>query len=119
MSFKSVLADVGRRIEGVLGVAVIGDDGIIVERCATDPDFDSELASLEYVASCRELKRASESLDSGALEEVTIVTEKTAALLRTISPGYFIILLMRPGQSLGRGRYEIKRASYELAPEFL
>jgi predicted regulator of Ras-like GTPase activity (Roadblock/LC7/MglB family) len=71
------------------------------------------------VAGCRDLKRASESLEAGALEEVSIVSEKTIALLRTVSPGYFIILLMRPGQSLGRGRYEIKRASYELAPEFL
>ncbi len=119
MSFKSVLEDIGRRIEGVLGVAVIGDDGIIVERCATDPDFDSELASLEFVASCKELKRASDSIESGALEEVTVVLEKTTVLLRTVSPGYFIVLLMRPGQSLGRGRYEIKRASYELAPEFM
>ena len=119
MSFKSVLEDIGRRIEGVLGVAVIGDDGIIVERCATDPDFDSELASLEFVASCKELKRASDSIESGALEEVTVVSEKTTVLLRTVSPGYFIVLLMRPGQSLGRGRYEMKRASYELAPEFM
>jgi predicted regulator of Ras-like GTPase activity (Roadblock/LC7/MglB family) len=119
VSFKSVLEDIGRRLEGVLGVAVIGDDGIIVDRYAADPDFDSELASVEYVASCRELKRAGDSIESGALEEVTIASEKTTVLLRIISPGYFIILLMRPGQSLGRGRYEIKRASYQLAPEFL
>ena len=119
MSFNSVLEGIGRRIEGVLGVAVIGDDGIIVDRCATDPEFDSELASLEYVASCKDLKRASDSIEAGALEEVTVVSERATVLLRTISPGYFIILLMRPGQSLGRGRYEIKRASYELAPEFL
>jgi predicted regulator of Ras-like GTPase activity (Roadblock/LC7/MglB family) len=119
VSFKSVLEGIGRRIDGVLGVAVIGDDGIIVDRCATDPAFDSELASVEYVASCRDLRRASESLDAGPLEEVTIVSEKTTALLRTISPGYFLILLMKPGQSVGRGRYEMKKASYELAPEFL
>ena len=119
MSFKSVLEGIGHRLEGVLGVAVVGDDGIIVDRVATDPDFDSELATVEYVASCRDLKRASESVDAGALQEVSIVSEKSTALLRTISPGYFLILLLKPGQSLGRSRYEMKKASYELAPEFL
>ena len=81
MSFKSVLEGIGSRIEGVLGVAVVGDDGIIVDRCATDPDFYSELATVEYVASCRELTRASESLDAGALDMVmsgmTITPERS------------------------------------------
>ena len=58
-------------------------------------------------------------LESGEVEELTVVTEKNSMLLRNVSPGYFIILMMGPGGSLGKGRYELKKASYELAPEFL
>lgn len=119
MSFKSVLEQVGRRLDGVLGAVVIGEDGIIVERYIADPGFDTELASVEYVGGCKEIRRATESLESGDVEELAVVTEKNRMLLRNLSPGYFIILMMGPGGSLGKGRYELKKAAYELAAEFL
>ena len=119
MSFKEVLEKMGSRLDGVLGAVVIGDDGIIVERHVADPAFDAELAGVEYVGSCKDIRRATESLESGEVEEVSVVTEKTRILLRNISPGYYLILIMGPGGSLGKGRYELMKASYELAPEFL
>ena len=118
MSFKEVLDRVGR-LEGALGAVVIGEDGIIVERNTVDPDFDTELASVEYVGSCRDLHRAMESLEAGDVEEVTVVTEKSKLLLRTVSPGYFLALFLGPAASLGKGRFVLKKASYDLAPEFL
>jgi predicted regulator of Ras-like GTPase activity (Roadblock/LC7/MglB family) len=118
VSFKEVLEKVGR-LKGVRGAVVIGDDGIIVEGNSVDPGFDTELASVEYVGSCRDIRRATESLESGELEEVTVVTEKHTLLLRTISPGYFLVVILGPEGSLGRGRFELRKASYELAPEFL
>jgi predicted regulator of Ras-like GTPase activity (Roadblock/LC7/MglB family) len=118
VSFREVLDRVGKQ-EGVLGAVVIGEDGIIVERNSVDPDFDSELASVEYVGSCRDIHRAMESLEAGDVEEVTVVTEKHKLLLRTISPGYFLALFLGPDASLGRGRFALKIASYDLAPEFL
>ena len=119
MSFKSVLERMGRRLDGVLGAVVIGEDGIIVERYSADTAFDTELASVEYVGGSKDLMRAAASLESGEVEELSVVTEKNRVLLRNVSPGYFIILMMNPKGSLGKGRYELKKASYELAPEFL
>lgn len=119
MSFKDVLDNVGRSFEGILGAVVIAEDGIIVERYTGDPAFDVELASVEYVGGCRDIRKAMESLESGDVEEVAVVTERHRMLLRTISPGYFLVLMLGPGASLGRGRYELKKASYALAPEFL
>jgi len=118
VSFKEVLNRVGK-LEGALGAVVIGDDGIIVERNSVDPGFDSELASVEYVGSCRDLHRAMESIEAGDVEEVTVVTDKNKFLLRTISPGYFLALFLSPDASLGKGRFVLKIASYDLAPEFL
>lgn len=118
MSFKEVLDRMGT-LEGILGAVVIGEDGIIVERNSVDPDFDTELASVEYVGSCRDIHRAMESLETGEVEEVAVVTEKNKLLLRTISPGYFLVLFLTDRASLGKGRFVLKKASYELAPEFL
>ena len=118
MSFREVLDGMGS-LEGVLGAVVIGEDGIIVERNSVDSDFDTELVSVEYVGSCRDIRRAMESLETGEVEEVTVVTEKNTLLLRTVSPGYFLALFLAAGASLGKGRFVLKKASYELAPEFL
>ena len=118
MSFKEVLDRIGS-LEGVLGAVVIGEDGIIVERNSVDPDFDTELASVEYVGSCRDIHRAMESLETGEVEEVTVVTDRNKLLLRTISPGYFLALFLGADASLGKGRFLLKKASYDLAPEFL
>lgn len=119
MSFKKVLEGMCRRTDGTLGAVVIGEDGIIVERHSTDEAYDTELASVEYVGSCRDIKRAMEALEAGDVEEVSVVTEKNRMLLRIVSPGYYIVLVLGAGGLIGRGRYELKKASYELAPEFI
>jgi len=108
-----------RHLDGTLGAVVIGEDGIIVERHVADEGFDAELASVEYVGGCRDVRRAVEALEAGDLEEISVVTEKNKMLLRSVSPGYYLVLVMGVGGSIGRGRYELKKASYELAPEFL
>lgn len=119
MTFKNVLEGVGSRLGDVVGVVVIGEDGIIVERHVADTRFDTELASVEYVGGCRDIRRATEALESGEVEEVAVVTEKSKLLLRLVSPGYFIVLILGPEGSLGKGRFELKKAAYELAPEFI
>ena len=119
MSFKSVLEDIAERQEGILAAVVIADDGIIVERQVVEEGYDVELASVEYVGSCRDIRKAMESIESGALQEVTVVAEKTAMVMRSISPGYFLLVIQRPESSLGKCRYLLKKASYELAPEFM
>lgn len=119
MSFKKVLEKMCRRSRGALGAVVIGEDGIIVERHTADPAFDTELASVEYVGSCRDIRRAMDALEAGDVEEVSVVTEKNRMLLRGVSPGYYLILILGASGLIGRGRYEIKKAAYELAPEFL
>lgn len=119
MSFKNVLERMCRRLDGALGAVVIGEDGILVERHTADEAFDTELASVEYVGSCRDIRRAMDALEAGEVEEVSVTTEKNKMLLRSVSPGYFLILILGAGGLMGRGRYELKKASYELAPEFI
>ena len=119
MSFSDVLEKIGERLEGVQGSVVIGDDGIVVERHVVDPEFDSELASVEVVGGCRDLKRAMERVEAGEVEEIALVTERSKVLIRTLSPGYYLVLLLTPESSLGRSRYELKKAAYALAPEFV
>ena len=119
MSFKSVLENITGRLEGVLGVMVIAEDGIIVERMESEGEFDTDLASVEFLGGCKSIRAATEAIAAGALSEITVISEKATILLRSISPGYYLLLMLGPGVAPGKPRFLLKKASYELATEFL
>jgi predicted regulator of Ras-like GTPase activity (Roadblock/LC7/MglB family) len=118
MNFREVLERVCSRVEGALGAVIIAEDGIVVERHILSAAADLDLASVEFVAAAREVKRASEAAQAGELEEMAIASEAWITLLRRVGPGYYLLLFMDPKGLLGRGRYELRRAAVELAPEF-
>lgn len=118
MNFGEVLERVCRRVEGAFGAVIIAADGIVVERHLVKPEIDLELASVEFAAGSQDLKRATADLQAGDLDEILVVNRKSATLMRSIGPGYYLMLIMDPAGVLGRGRFELKRAAYELAHEF-
>jgi predicted regulator of Ras-like GTPase activity (Roadblock/LC7/MglB family) len=118
MNFREVLERVCGRVEGALGAVIIAEDGIVVERHAASPAVDLELASVEFVGAGREIKRATEAVQAGELEEMIVTNAGWITLLRRVGPGYYLLLLMAPSGLLGRARFELRRAAVELANEF-
>lgn len=118
MNFREELEKIGTRVPGALGVVIIAEDGIVVERHAIDPDLDLELASVEFAGAAREIRRASLSVESGELDEMLVCCRERLAVLRNIGPGYYLLLFMAPTSLIGRGRYELRRAAHALANEF-
>jgi len=118
MSFRESLEGICSRVEGALGAVVVAEDGIIVERHAVNETLDLELACVEIAGAAREVKKATESVEAGELEELLVANERWLTLLRRAGPGYWLLLLMTPEGLLGRGRYELRRAAHELAAEF-
>jgi predicted regulator of Ras-like GTPase activity (Roadblock/LC7/MglB family) len=62
-------------------------------------------------------RRASESLEAGDVEELTIQTDRGTLLVRLVNPDYFVALALGPGALRGRGRFYLRVASLKLAPE--
>ena len=118
MSFKDTLERICARVEGALGAVIIAEDGIVVERLAVDPALDVELASVELVGAAREMRRATAAVDAGELDEMVVANTGRLSLLRHVGPGYYLLLLMAPSGPVGRARYEVRRAAYDLAAEF-
>jgi len=118
MSFRDTLERICVRVEGALGAVVIAEDGIVVERHAVDPDLDIELAGVELVSAAREVRRATAAVEAGALDEMVVSNARRLSLLRQVGPGYYLLVLMAPSGQVGRARYEIRRAAYDLAAEF-
>lgn len=118
MNFREELEKIGTRVPGALGVVIIAEDGIVVERHAIDPGLDLELASAEFAGAAKEMRRASLAVESGELDELLVSCRERLAVLRSIGPGYYLLLFMGPASLIGRGRYELRRAAHALAGEF-
>ena len=118
MNFREVLERISSRVQGALGALIIAEDGIVVERHVASDALDLELASVEFLGAGREMKRATESVQAGELEEMVVTNSGRITLLRRIGPGYYLLLLMDPTALQGRARFELRRAAIELANEF-
>ncbi len=119
MSFLDELQRICTRVEGALGAVILAEDGIIVERYVVDPGIDLELASAEFAGATREMRRGTMAVAAGELDEVLVTNRERLTLLRLIGPGYYLLLFMAPAALVGRGRYELRRAAYALAGEFV
>lgn len=111
---RSVLQEVLDRVPGSLGAAVVGLDGIAVEKVSARREFNIDLASAEGIGV---VKRATASLREGPpdpLEEITIVSRSRFVILRSIGSDYYLCVIVGPEAIPGRARYEAWRAGQQL-----
>lgn len=111
---KALLQEVLDRIPEALGAAVVGLDGIAVERVSAQPSFNIDLASAEVIAL---VKRAQPSLRdnrSDRLEEISVACRSGLTILRSIGGDYYLCVVVGPGCIPGRARYETWKAGQQL-----
>lgn len=111
---KSVLQEVLDRIPGSLGAAVVGLDGIAVEKVSVRPDFNIDLASAEGIGV---IKRAASSMrgrPAGDLEEISIAGRSGLTILRALGSDYYLCVVVGPDSIPGRARYEAWKAGLQL-----
>ena len=111
---RSVLQEVVDRIPGCLGAAVVGLDGIAVEKVSARKDVNIDLLSAEGI---NVVKRAAASFrdpPADPLEEITISSRSRLTILRSLGSDYFLCVVVGADGVPGRARYEAWRAGLEL-----
>ena len=112
---KTVLQEVLDRIPEALGAAVVGLDGIAVEKLAARPSFNIDLASAEWVSLVRRAAASLRALAlSGGPEEISVASGSGLAILRAIGGDYYLCVVVGPECMAGRARYEVWRAGLQL-----
>jgi predicted regulator of Ras-like GTPase activity (Roadblock/LC7/MglB family) len=112
---RSVLQEVIDRIPETLGAAVVGIDGIPVEKIAVKPSFNIDLASAEWIGLVRKtISSLRSQAVPGGLEEITVVSGAGVAILRSIGGDYYLCVVVGPNHMAGRVRYEVWRAGLQL-----
>ena len=100
--------------EGAVAGVVMGFDGIAVESYTRDQGLDVRAIGMEFSFVLNQVRKAAEILEVGALEEVTIRSEKLTFLIRVLNEEYFLGLSMVPSGNFGKGRFLIRMALADL-----
>ncbi|MBM3804247.1 MAG: hypothetical protein FJW26_18260 [Acidimicrobiia bacterium] len=116
--FAQFLDGMIQKVEGTLAAAVMGMDGISIEKRLADSGINVEALAAEYTTSLRTLLSTAKDAALGDLEELVVSTDRRTVAIRMITAEYFLLALLQKDANLGRARYELKRGRYLLAREF-
>jgi predicted regulator of Ras-like GTPase activity (Roadblock/LC7/MglB family) len=113
---KAVLRDLCDRIPGALGAAVVGMDGIPVEKVAARGTFNIELASAQGITVVKRAV-AGDRDPADPPREISIASRSGLTILRSIGSEYYLCLVVGPDSLAGKARYEAWRAGTLLQEE--
>jgi predicted regulator of Ras-like GTPase activity (Roadblock/LC7/MglB family) len=115
--FGEALQRIAARVPELQMVMVTGADAIPIERLVVRPVANMEAVAAEYTTLLRPSVLAATDTMLGELEELSVVTEKMAAILLAITPEYFLFAALDPGALMGRARFALRVASLSLVRE--
>jgi predicted regulator of Ras-like GTPase activity (Roadblock/LC7/MglB family) len=107
---KALLQEIVDRVPGALGAAVVGLDGIPVEKAGADPSFNLDLASAEAIGVVKRAAAALRAKPGERVEEVSVTGAGTLTVLRFLGSDYYLCVVARAEAIPGRVRYEAWRA---------
>jgi len=116
--FAEALRTIAQRVPETQVLIVMGTDGIPIDKLVVRPDPNLDAVAAEYTTLLRASLSAAADTGLGELKELSIVTERMAALLVSITPEYFIFAALAPGALMGRARFALRAAGLSLEREF-
>ena len=116
--FKEVLQGIRDRVEGALAVSLIGLDGIAIDSINED-GVPLDVMGAEFGGFIKSIRVSNTDLDTGDVEQFSLVTEKYITFLSAVTPEYFVLLVLRPDGNYGRARFELARAKHLLRDELI
>ena len=120
MAYKGILKMIVQESCGGLGGVIMGYDGIAIDEfLSSGSGVDVPMLAVEYASVLKEIKRTVAVLQTGELEEVSIISEKCSVIVRGISDDFFVALVLGADGNFGKGRYLLKREAPKLREALL
>ena len=111
--FRDVLAKLRKTVSDIQALILVGPEGVI-DYTLDDASLNLETIAGEYATLLHIAHSASQDSGSGNLVENIVVSEKSIMIARAVTSEHYLILLLRSHHQLGRARYELKQAAWEL-----
>jgi len=107
--FKQQLKKVVDNVDGGIAAVVMGLDGIPVESYIRMNDkIDITTVAMEFSFILGQVKKAADSLQVGACEELTVKAQRLVLCVRMLSPQYFVATALSPEGNLGKARFLLR-----------
>lgn len=110
---RTILDDIRRKVDGSVAISVIGSDGIAVESI-NDKNVPLDVLGVEFSGFVKSIRPSTAELNTGEVRSFSVVTEKYAAHLASVTPEYFVLLVLQADGNQGRARFELTRAKQRL-----
>ena len=119
MSFREHLEQVCRNVDGAVACSLMGVDGIEVDTHVQVDGDDLDVKSLlvEYSGVLRSAREAAEAHAAGGVAEIAISTDRLLAVVRTVTPEYFMVVALAPDGNYGKARYLLRVTAPRLRSE--
>ena len=115
--FREVLEGLIARVQEAQGAAMIGVDGIPIAEIPIRAGIDLEKIAAECTSLIKTAVATGRALDHGMPQELVLRCEEAQTLLRSVTPEYYLCLVLDPQAWTGRARYELQKASWRLEGE--
>ncbi len=111
------LANVKAVVQGARAVLLVGMDGMIVAGKGDDADLPWDLVVASYADHFRRATAFHrEAGTEGPIEFVTS-SASAAVVFRSVTTDYALLAVLPPAGSLGRARFELRKAAGLILPE--
>ena len=115
--FKSTLDGIRSRVAGLKAASIIGSDGIALQTVGEYSQSSLDGLAAEATAFAKSVRVSNTELGSGDLEQFSIVTDKAVTILSSLTPDYFLLLVLARDGNFGRARFETRKARAVLESE--
>jgi predicted regulator of Ras-like GTPase activity (Roadblock/LC7/MglB family) len=110
--FAETLKKLVDNVDGGLAAVIMGLDGIPVETYVKHDDrVDVNTVAMEFSFILGQIRKATESLQVGVLEELSVKAQRLVLICRMVTPQYFVAIAVAPEGNLGKARYLARMAS--------
>jgi predicted regulator of Ras-like GTPase activity (Roadblock/LC7/MglB family) len=123
MSFASILQEIVDDCGGGLAAALMGADGISIEQVEASGELRESLSDgvdvlgVEFGRILDEMRKASDSVGGGALEEVSVRLSNFWVLMRMVDEETYLVLAIEPDGNMGKARFLMRRQLMALRDE--
>ncbi|MFO0673587.1 MAG: roadblock/LC7 domain-containing protein [Polyangiaceae bacterium] len=116
--FKDLLRDIVEKTDGGIAGLLMDASGIPVDSYAVaDAPFDIGTVGAELSVVLKQIAKASEMLEAGSAQEISVNTEKMITVIRAVNHEYYLALALYPTGNFGKGRFLMRTAVPKLLPE--
>lgn len=91
-------------------VLLVGTDGIIIERVGEEKDAEFDALAAEYAVVLNRSRSTATDTGLGELNELLTITNESILLTKILNEDYFVMMKLNSESSLGKARYEVRRA---------